>query len=277
MTLEQLLMEYVESPGFTKLSNKSKDAYIHSADLMVSHFKGVDISDIRRSDLIRYMNNNAHRPAAANLAIRVLSVLMSFAVDMDYIPYNPALRLKKLKMGSHLRWEPEEVRAAIALGDRKISTAIALAWYTGQREDDILSMQWKDFKDGYISITQGKTNVEMKIKAHPDLIEYLEKIRHNAPEDHYIVSGKERMGNSAFRRMLKRRTDKLNIDKVFHGIRKGVACSLAENGRPINEIAAIMGHKSIRMAAYYSEQANGTTLRSNAVSGLTTVIGQEPY
>lgn len=277
MNLEKLLQEYMKSPGFTKLSSKSKYGYIHSAELMISHFGDVDIRDIRRSDLIRYMNDNAHRPAAANLSVRVLSVLLSFAVDMDYIPYNPALRLKKLKMGSHLRWEPEEVKAVIALNDRKISTAVALAWYTGQREGDILSMRWKDFKDGYISIIQEKTNVEMKIKAHPDLIEYLEGIRGDAPESHYIVSGQKKMGGAAFRNMLKRRTDKLSIDKVFHGIRKGVACSLAENGRPINEIAAIMGHKSIRMAAYYSEQANGTTLRSNAVDSLSTVIGQEPY
>lgn len=274
MTLEQLLIEYTESPGFTKLSGKSKAAYIHCADLMVEHFKDTKISDIRRSDVIRYMNDNAHRPAAANLSVRVLSVLLSFAVDMDYIPYNTALRVKKLKTGSHLRWDPEEVKSVIALGDRKISTAVALAWYTGQREDDILSMRWQDFKDGYISIIQGKTNLEMKIKAHPDLIEYLESIRGDEPEGYYLVSGPSRMGNSAFRRMLRRRTNKLNILKVFHGIRKGVACSLAENGRPINEIAAIMGHKSIRMAAYYSEQANGTTLRSNAVDSLSTVIDQ---
>ena len=272
MTLEKLIREYMKSQNFLKLSEKSKASYTHCADRLLVFFGNVNVEGIKRSDLIRFMNEHGNKPAFANLAMRVASVMLSFAVDMDIIPHNPAHKLKKLKMGSHLRWEVSEVREVIALNDRKISTAVALAWYTGQREGDILAMRWGDFKDGYISTIQEKTKLEMKIKAHPDLIGYLESIRDGAPDSHYIVSGEKKMNSPAFRNMLKRRTKKLNIEKVFHGIRKGVACSLAENGRPINEIAAIMGHKSIRMAAYYSEQANGTTLRENAVSHIVSCV-----
>jgi integrase len=80
------------------------------------------------------------------------------------------------------------------------------------------------------------------------------------------------MSSQAFRNMLKRRTQKLNIKKVFHGIRKGVASSLAEQRAPLNEIAAIMGHKSIRMAAYYSEQANNKVLTDNAVNTIVSCV-----
>jgi integrase len=62
----------------------------------------------------------------------------------------------------------------------------------------------------------------------------------------------------------------LKMNKTFHGIRKGVACSLAENGRSVNEIAAILGHKTIRMAAYYADQANGKKLAENAVSSMVS-------
>jgi integrase len=64
----------------------------------------------------------------------------------------------------------------------------------------------------------------------------------------------------------------LGINKTFHGIRKGVACSLAENGRSINEIAAILGHKTIRMAAYYADQASGKRLAENAVSSIVSCV-----
>lgn len=272
MTLEKLLREYFRSQNFAKLSDKSKAGYTHCADKIVEYLGDVDVKSIKRSDLIRFMNDHGDKPAFANLAIRVASILLSFAVDMDEIPYNPALRIKKFKGGSHKRWSLDEVKAVIALNDRKISTAVALAWYTGQRESDILDMRWRDLKDGYISMVQGKTNLEMKIKAHPDLVEYLETIRGDEPDDYFMVSGPKVMKSSAFRMRLKRRTEMLSIDKVFHGIRKGVACSLAESGRPLNEIAAIMGHKSMRMAAYYSEQANGTTLRENAVSHMISCV-----
>ena len=191
---------------------------------------------------------------------------------MDIVPNNPVARLKKLKIGSHEKWTPDEVRRVIAIGDRKISTAVALAWYTGQRESDILSMQWHHFDGQYVAVVQAKTKLEMKIKAHPDLIAYLEGVRGNACPTDFIVSGKKIFNSSAFRGMLKRRLDDMDIHKVFHGIRKGVASSLAENRAPLSEIAAMMGHKSMRMAAYYAEQANNKVLTDNAVGSLPSCV-----
>jgi integrase len=133
-------------------------------------------------------------------------------------------------------------------------------------------MQWKDFDGQYIAVVQAKTKLEMKIKAHPDLISYLESIREDSAPTDFIVSGKKVFQSSAFRGMLKRRLDALGIHKVFHGIRKGVASSLAENRAPLSEIAAMMGHKSMRMAAYYAEQANNKVLTDHAVDSLPSCV-----
>lgn len=270
MTFEKLFKEYLKSQQFKNLSVRSKQAYMYGGKSLINHFGDTDLSKIKRADLIRYQNNTCDRPALANMAVRVGSVIFSFAVDMEYMEHNPAARFKKLKIGSHTKWTVDEVKAMIALGDRVISTAVALAWYTGQRESDILAMRWGDCSGEYISLTQQKTNVEMRIKCHPDLANYLNNIRGLSEPGDFIVSGKKQMSGSAFRNMFKRRTDKMGIEKVFHGIRKGVASSLAENRTPLTEIAAIMGHKSIRMAAYYAEQANAKILTDNAVDNLVS-------
>lgn len=270
MTFEKLFNEYLKSQQFSRLSIRSKQAYMYAGKSLVDHFGKTPLGKIKRADLMRYQNDTANRPALANMAIRVGSVIFSFAVDMEYMEHNPASRLKKLKVGSYTKWSVNEVRAMIALEDRKISTAVVLAWYTGQRESDILAMRWRDYDGQYINLTQKKTNMEMRIKCHPDLVIYLDKIRKNSGPEEFIVSGAAQMGGSAFRNMFRRRTEKLNIDKVFHGIRKGVASSLAEQRTPISEIAAIMGHKSIRMAAYYAEQANAKILTDNAVDNLVS-------
>lgn len=272
MNFEKLFFDYQNSTGYKKLSDSSKETYQYAGKKLIDYFGTTPVTKIKRSDFIRFQNEHSEKPAYANLAIRLASVVFSYAVDMDIVQFNPVARLRKMKGGSHEKWEIDEVKKVIALGDRRISTAVALAWYTGQREGDILSMQWKDYQGGYITVTQQKTNLEMKIKAHPDLMAYLDHIRGDEPPQNFIVSGKTIMSGQAFRGMLKRRTDALRISKVFHGIRKGVACALAENGRPISEIAAIMGHKSMRMAAYYSEQANSKTLTENAVSNMVTCI-----
>lgn len=270
MTFEMLLNEYFKSQQFSLLSVRSKQAYMYAGKNLANYLGKMKVTKIKRADLMRYQNDTANKPALANMVIRVGSVIFSFAVDMEYMEHNPASRLKKLKIGSHVKWSVDEVKTVIALRDRKVSTAVALAWYTGQRESDVLSMRWQDYDGQYINVTQQKTNMEMRIKCHPDLAIYLDSIRGDAGPGDFIVSGEKKMSGQAFRNMLKRRVEKLGIEKVFHGIRKGVASSLAENRTPISEIAAIMGHKSIRMAAYYAEQANAKILTDNAVDNLVS-------
>ena len=272
MKFERLFEKYEESPGFSKLSVKSKQLYMYVGRRLAEELGNQDVEKMRRSTFIALQSKYRDRPAMANLMTRVACIVMSYGVDLDILPANPASGLKGLKIGSHVRWDPEEVRMVIALGDRKISTAVALAWYTGQRESDVLGMRWRDIKDGYLTVIQDKTGQELKIKIHADLIDFLNEIRGDDPEGYYIVSGKDRLTGGAFRSAFRRRISRIGLEKTFHGIRKGVASSLAENGVSLNGIAAILGHKSIRMAAYYSEQASGKKLVENAVGSITSCV-----
>lgn len=272
MNFERLFEKYEESSGFAKLSVNSKQLYMYIGRRLIEDLGDEDVEKMRRSTFIALQSKYRDRPAMANLMTRVASIVMSYGVDLDILPANPASGLKNLKTGSHLRWEPEEIRTVISFGDRKISTAVALAWYTGQRESDILGMRWRDIKDGYLTVIQDKTGQELKIKIHADLVDFLKEIRGEDPEGYYIVSGKDRMTGGAFRAAFRRRIDRIGLHKTFHGIRKGVASSLAENGRSVKEIAAILGHKSIRMAAYYAEQASGKKLVENAVSSIVSCV-----
>jgi integrase len=219
----------------------------------------------------------SNRPGSANLVLRVASILYGYALDRDLVAANPVANMKKNKLQGHEKWNPEEVRKLISEADERISIAVALAWYTGQREGDILAMRMGDYADGYITLTQSKTKTEMKIKVHPDLEAILYAIASKRNPESYIVSGTKIMGDSNFRKLFASESKRLGVQKVFHGIRKGVASSLAENGRPISEIAAMLGHKSIRMAAYYAEQADSTKLAESAVSNLTSVTVQASY
>lgn len=272
MTFEELYRKYEKSPGFAKLSPRSKQAYNYVARRLGDYLKDTDVAKMRRSTFVELQAEMKNTPALANLSTRIASIVMSYGVDLDILPSNPVAGLKCLKTGSHEKWNPEEVKQVIALDDRKLSTAVALAWYTGQRESDVLSMRWSQYKDGYISVTQQKTGTEMKIRVHSDLEAYLASIRGTEPDDYFIVSGPSQVTGGSFRTTFSRKMRKIGINKTFHGIRKGLACSLAESGRSINEIAAILGHKTIRMAAYYADQASGKRLAENAVSSIVSCV-----
>lgn len=272
MNFARLFSKYEKSPGFAKLSPNSQRIYAYCAARLVDELGDQDVGKMRRSTFIALQSKYRDRPAFANLMTRVASVALSYGVDLDILPANPAAGMKGMKIGSHAKWEPDEVSKMIRIGDRKISTAVALAWYTGQRESDILKMRWSDIKDGYVSVTQDKTGQELKIKIHGDLERLLSSVRGDEPDHYYIVSGENPTTGAAFRALFRRRKERMGFPKTFHGIRKGVACSLAENGRSVKEIAAILGHKSIRMAAYYADQASGKKLVENAVSSITSCV-----
>ena len=277
MTFDELFKDYSNTDAYKKLSVASWRGYAYGAKNLSHFFKDRDATKLRRSDFIKMKDEMSNRPGSANLVLRVASILYGHALDRDLIAANPVANMKKNKLQGHEKWNPEEVRKLISEADERISIAVALAWYTGQREGDILAMRMGDYTDGYIALTQSKTKTEMKIKVHPDLEAILSAIASKRSPEDYIVSGTKIMGDSNFRKLFASESKRLGVEKVFHGIRKGVASSLAENGRPISEIAAMLGHKSIRMAAYYAEQADSTKLAESAVSNLTSVTVQASY
>lgn len=275
MTFEKLFQQYVKTSAYTKLSPETWRSYDYGVRTLSAHFGDSDITKLRRSDFIKMKDSMADRPGSVNLVLRVASILYGYALDRDLVGANPVANMKKNKLQGHEKWTPAEVRLFLAQADLRMATAVALAWYTGQRQGDILDMKAKDISDGYINLVQGKTKKEMKIKMHPDLDDFLKNavLPNRSPGD-YLVSGEKKMSQPYFREVFSKEVKRVGIEKVFHGIRKGVASSLAENGRPISEIAAMLGHKSIRMAAYYAEQADSTKLAESAVSNLTTVTVQ---
>lgn len=273
MNMEELIQRYVMSPRYQRLANSSQLSYKHALKTLAKYFGAKDIKKIKRSDFIALQEKMVKTPGLSSLAIRVASVVFEYGVDLDLIPFNPAARIKKPEGGSYEKWTIDDVKKALAeCADSKVVTAIALGWYTGQRECDILEMRWRDIEGGYVGTIQNKTKMEMKIRLHPDIISFLMERRGRALDSDFIVSGRKPMTPAAFRARFRRRMDEIGISKTFHGVRKGVACSIAERGGSTKEIAAILGHKTLRMAAYYAEQAEHTILTENAVNQLPSAI-----
>ena len=131
----------MRSRSFKSLAESSKRQYSEVLTKFELRYGMNEIDTIKRSDIVGMLDEMSSTPAMANRFVRVTSVLFSFALDHDYVTGNPASRLKKMKIGSWARWYPEEVAKVIALKDRVVSTAVALAWYTGQRESDVLDMK----------------------------------------------------------------------------------------------------------------------------------------
>lgn len=265
MKVRKLVSEYVASSRYQRLSAHSRYQYWQAIKKVDEKLGDLEVDQVRRSDVVRAHDQMGNIPATANRFARVTSIIFNYALDMDYVGANPAARIKPFKINEWSRWELDEVKKVIAAGDPIVSTAVVLAFYTGQREGDILNMKWSDIRNGSIFVRQSKTGKELEIKLSPDLKEYLDKM----PKDGEYIVGGNKITGPWFRKLFKQTTRKLGIERTFHGIRKTVGAILAERGRSTNEIAAILGHKTLEMAAKYTRQANETKMISAAVDALS--------
>lgn len=264
MIVKDVVREYRASPGFRELADDTKRQYTSELNRLNDKFGDRAISKIKRADLIRQMNSMGNTPAMAGRFARVSSVLFSYALDMEYIEANPASRLKKPKIGTLARWSMEEVMLGMKVENPLVRTAIWLAFYTGQREGDVLRMTWHDIKDGTaIKVKQKKTGTYLEIELHPSLRKYLKKLPKENPE----IVGRS-ISTSGFRSMFKRDLEKVGVYKTFHGLRKTVASYLGEVGTSTKNTADLLGHKTLKMAEKYLNQADRTKSISNAVKQL---------
>ncbi|HKG85221.1 MAG TPA: tyrosine-type recombinase/integrase [Beijerinckiaceae bacterium] len=120
--------------------------------------------------------------------------------------------------------------------------ALVLALWTGQRQGDLLRLQWGAFADGRLRVFQAKGKKSVTIPVGPTLASWL----HATPKRTVtILAG--RRGNTwtsdGFRTEWRKVCEKVGIsDVTFHDLRGTAVTRLALAGCTNNEIASITGH-----------------------------------
>ncbi len=226
-------------------------------------------------------------PRTANYTVAVIARLMAFAVDREWRPDNPALRIKALPTGpGHRAWTDAEIGAATGKeAPAWLRRAVMLALYTGQRQGDVLAMPWVRYQDGTITLRQGKSRrqpnggAELRIPVHPVLRAELARGERVATvmctrRDGRAWTGKARDGspgsNTAFQHAFAEARAELGLSAncTFHGLRHSAASRMAEAGASDAEIAAITGHRTRDMVAHYSAGARQEKLARAAIHAL---------
>jgi integrase len=223
-------------------------------------------SDIQRHHVLALRDKYAATPAAANYLIRVLRLLMTFAVDRSWRRDNPAQRPKRLKTGDGHRpweeWELDQFRAHWP-ADSEERLALELLVNTGQRGVDVNAMVRTHYRAGLISVVQKKTGARVEIRAAADLRAILDPWLENHPDTLLLLPGKRGKGRGidAFRHWFSAASAAAGLDGVTtHGLRYAAATRLAELGLDWQSIADITGHQTMEMARKYSEKRRRATL-----------------
>ena len=126
---------------------------------------------LERKHIKAWRDARSKTPGAANMIVKVVRLVTSYAIENDYRKDNPALRIGLFKLGEHRAWSDEESAKFEArwLAGSMQRRAFMLAKFTGQRCGDIANMTRAHRKDGAIRVVQQETGSELWIKEHCDL------------------------------------------------------------------------------------------------------------
>ena len=212
-------------------------------------------------------------PVVANIRLKALRALFSWAVEEEDAPHNPTIGVKRLKhvsTGFH-SWELHEIRKyeeRHPVGS-KARLAMTLLLYTACRREDVVRFGPQHVRDGRIRYRQAKNKhrnpVDLDIPIHPDLKAIIDA----TPSNHLTFLTTE-YGRSftpaGFGNKFRQWCNEAGLPHCSsHGLRKAAATRLAQRGATAHEIMAITGHRSLEEVERYTRAAKQGELADAAM------------
>lgn len=260
--LPGLVYVYRQSAAYTKLSDATKRSYDAAIDQIEAEFVDFPISAISqrgaRSTFLEWRDKFLDTPRKADMLITVLARILSVARDRELVERNPLEKVEKISAGTRRDaiWTDDQVAKFKAKAGKKLSLAIDLARWTGQRQGDLLALTWSAYDGTHISLRQSKTGRQVRIKVSGELKAVLDSTPREAATILTTARGTPARGADGQRRSIARSwtsdgfraswgkaCDKAGIEGVtFHDLRGTFVTLAYRNGASIKEIAEVTGH-----------------------------------
>jgi integrase len=234
--------------------------------------KAVDL--IERKHVQAIVDAKSATPSAARNLLAVIRVLMQTAINAGIRTDDPTLGVKhaKIKKKGYRTWEEHHIDAFEAHhpSGTRARLALTLLLYTGQRRSDVVRMGRQHIRGGNkIAVRQQKTGEPLLIPMHPRLRAAIDA----TPADHLTflttVHGKP-FTAAGFTNWFRDTCNQagLPIGLSAHGLRKAMCRRLAEAGCSEKLIAAISGHRTLRMVQHYTHAADQERMATAAINKL---------
>lgn len=265
-TVGAVLRLYYGSPEWSATKDSTKrNRVLYLKEL--ERIAEIPIRDLRRRVILQFRDALARNrgTGAANQFIQSTSAFLSWALDREWVEANAASRIGMLPYKPLPAWTKEMTRDAIQKLPAHLSRVVILALFTGQRRSDLCSMKWSDIQGNAIHVTQQKTGTELWIPIHPVLAKALESWPRTSE---HILTGVRGGAMTVYNvtRSMNDAQERGLLPKGFnvHGLRKLAAALLAEAGCSTHEIAAITGHKTLKMVEHYTRSVDRRRMAEDA-------------
>ncbi len=244
-------------------------------------FRGRQIAEITRGDVQEWFASLHPTPVAADRSAPVLSVIMARAEDYGYRPEgsNPCRDIRRYRRQGRERFcSADEVRrlGRVLQGHEARFPAhvaiIRLLILTGCRNGEILSLRWRDYREGHLHLRDSKTGPRMVWLSSP-----ARTILNGLPRQSPWVfpSGHARApvsSSAAIRFWTSIRAEAGIEDVRLHDLRHTYASLAVMHGENILTIGRLLGHNDPATTHKYTHFADGMV--AEAAETVGAVIGR---
>jgi integrase len=279
-TLKALILDYKQTDEFKDLSNRTRSDYEQVFEFLeplwgarLGAFTSPELNKLRAE----WRAKRGRR--FVNYIRSVLSILFAHAIALGTMSTNPARDMKKVKRPRNAPtmnrpWSMAERQAVLQHLPPHLRLPVAIGLYTGIREGDVLRLPRKVIAGNCINITTSKRLVAIDIHVLADLRRALRE----APQHDAITLCANSRGRpwteSGFRASFRKELQKLAAAGLvqpgltFHGLRHTVATVLVEAGVSAEDVAAVLGQRTSKMAEHYSREADRSRRSKAAIRKL---------
>lgn len=248
-----------------KPTTQNRDSYRIKNNIL-PFFSKKKIGEINREDILEFIDSLKHIKSTATKCVRLLSTAFTQAEFWGYRVENsnPCRGVPKhqdRKVERFLRNEEliklEQVLLARHGDSRSSPYTLAAIWmllYTGCRENEILTLQWKDvhLEDGYIYLPDSKVGVRaipLNKKSKQILLDLQKK-----NDNPYVFCGKSPGQHLQETKTTWRKVRELAgiADVRIHDLRHSFASFALKKGVDLYTVSKLLGHKNIATTTRYA-------------------------
>ena len=235
------------------------------ADKGFRHLKQLDVDALRQ-----FRTTWPDGPVSAYKNLERLRSFLGFCQQAGWIEKNPARALRPPKQpdkSTKVRvFSPEQITKILDACDTypeqnryghdnraRVHALILVLRYSGMRISDCVGLQKTHLQNDKLFLNTQKSGSKIFVPLPKDAVKALEKIGNGSLYFFWTGNGLRRSAVGDWQRALRRLFELAKVKGNPHMFRHTFATDLLSKGIPIEDVAALLGHKSTRITeTYYS-------------------------
>lgn len=266
ITFQELAAKYEEIHQGQKCYKGFKDYMVRDlrakfGDRKLSQISYLDLEDWRKKRM--ETPTKAGKPRAAgsvNGELAVFSHMMSKAVEWGMLETSPFKKGKRLMLKCDNRRDRYlselEIEALLMECPRHLRCIVQVAYLTGMRREELLSLKWDQVRGGFIhldgSITKSGKARKIPIGDRLDRV-FKEVRRENQLKSEFVFCDPQGRRFKEVKRSFQGACRRAGIENFrFHDLRHTFASHLVMKGASLKAVQELLGHADLSMTMRYS-------------------------